>query len=255
MNLIRDSLQHALRPIVLWSGGKDSTVLLHLCLRIQKLPVLHFRFPKWPEKHSHAHRVMLQWDLEAHDLLPDGCLEFQDGDYFEVFHLYNVGNQDRLILSSGLAPYEAGRGRYLCAVDDLLMRPKGACAYPWDVTFHGHKSCDRLEFAGAARTVEPVSQLGHTALVCPLADWTDDEIWTYIHQYHLPYDRSRYDRDDHSRNPDHYPTCFACLDTRLRGQSVHCPKLNRPIENIAKDPAYYEQLKAELLQAGAYCHG
>jgi len=122
LDMIREQLSTALRPIVLCSFGKDSLVLLHLCLRLRKVPVLFFRFPKFHEKHMHAMQVMQQWDLEVFDMWPKIATDYQKGSFFEVLHGYSTGPGGILHLSSGIRERKDGETRFLCAVDDLLNR-------------------------------------------------------------------------------------------------------------------------------------
>ena len=257
--LIGAQLRTAVRPVVLCSFGKDSLVLLHLCLRLRKVPVIFFRFPKFHEKHAHALRVMQDWDLEVFDLWPRLVTEYQHGDFFEVLHHYHLGNDAQskpglMALFSGIRARLEGETRYLCAVDDLLDRPKShGNDYPWDVTMLGHKGTDDPEIGSMGPIVQSVSQLGSTRLVVPFIDWSDHHIWDYIRKYDLPYDRQRYEEKDETVSPDKYPTCYRCLDYRQLGESVDCPKHGYSIPSIARSADDHEVFRQALVGAIAYC--
>ena len=252
--MVGEQMRTAANPVVLCSFGKDSTVLLHLCLRFRKVPVLFLRFAKFHEKHVHALRVMQEWDLEVYDLWPSSAIDYQNGEFFEVLHSYHTGLAGRLYLFSGIRKRRDDEGRYLCAIDDLIARPKALnYGYPWDVTFHGHKGTDDPEIGAAGPIVHPVSQLGGTRLVVPFVDWTDDDIWSYIRRYDLPYDRQRYDQRDESVSPDKYPTCYRCLDSQFIGQVVQCPKYDDSRESVARSPEDHERLRTVLIQEATYC--
>ena len=254
LTLIEAQLCAARNPVVLCSFGKDSLVLLHLCLRVRKVPVIFFRFAKFHEKHAHALRVMQEWDLEVYDLWPTAVMEYQSGEFFEMLHAYAMGQQGYMFLFSGIRKRRDDESRYLCAVDDLLRRPRAqAHEYPWDVTFHGHKGTDDPEMGAQGVITHPVSQLGGTRLVVPFVDWTDEDIWDYIHTYDLPYDRQRYEARDESVSPDKYPTCYRCLDTTLRGQMVDCPKSHTPMLNVAKTEAQHESMRQSFVGILTYC--
>lgn len=254
LELIGAHLATATKPIVLCSFGKDSLVLLHLCLRQRKVPVMFFRFPKFHEKHAHAMEVMRKWDLEVYDMWPRVSLEYQRGSFFEVLHGYFTGSNEAIFLFSGIRERKEHETRYLCAVDDLLNRPRSReHDYPWDVTFHGHKGTDDPELGESGKIVAPVSQLGNTRLVVPFIDWTDQDIWDYIRKYDLPYDRQRYDARDETVSPDKYPTCFRCLDTRLKGETIVCPKYEVPMQNVARPEEEHAQTRANLIGALKYC--
>lgn len=254
LDLVGEQLALAKNPIVLCSFGKDSIVLLHLCLRFRKVPVIFFRFAKFHEKHQHALKVMQQWDLEAYDMWPEIVTEYQHGEFFEVLHGYRVSEQAHIYLFSGIRKRRDDEGRYLCAVEDLLARPRSfAHTYPWDVTFHGHKGTDDPEIGATGTIDQVVSQFGSTRLVVPFTDWSDDDIWTYIKQYDLPYDHQRYEERDEATSPDKYPTCYRCLDTQRRGEIVDCPKYERPIQNIARTEAEHDAMRTTLIGQLKYC--
>lgn len=254
LDLIKQQLARAQRPVVLCSFGKDSIVLLHLCLRFRKVPVLFFRFPKFHEKHVHALTVMQAWDLEVYDLWPMRTMDYQHGEFFEVLHGYHTGAGGTLWLFSGIRKRRDEEPRYLCGMEDLLCRPVARdYQYPWDATFHGHKGTDDPELGAVGSIVRPVSQLGDTQLVVPFVEWTDDDIWTYIHKYDLPYDHRRYDERDETVSPDKYPTCYRCLDSQLAGQVVTCPKYGQPIPNVARTPEQHAAFRQALVDAAVYC--
>lgn len=228
--------------------------MLHLCLRIQKLPVLYLRLAKFPEKQAQAQRVAQLWDLELYDMWPAFTHYYQSGRFFEVLHSYPTGPAHFMHFITGVREKREDESRYLCAVDDLLNRPKlTGVDYPWDLTFHGQKNVDDPEFAQRSTISDPVSTLGGTTVVMPLYEWTDEDVWAYIRQHDLPYDRVRYDEHDETVSPDWYPTCFACLDGDRRGSLVSCPKTQTMIPNIAVDAETHEVFRKALLGTYQYC--
>jgi 3'-phosphoadenosine 5'-phosphosulfate sulfotransferase (PAPS reductase)/FAD synthetase len=59
-------------PCVLWSGGKDSTAMLHL-IRHEvgaKLPCVQWREPRFRSRYAHSDRLAAEWDLEVYDWTP-----------------------------------------------------------------------------------------------------------------------------------------------------------------------------------------
>jgi len=75
VKLARETIIRALNkwsdPCCLWSGGKDSTVLLHLLREILgSIPVVCFREPWFPYKDRFVNRVIEEWNLEAWDWHP-----------------------------------------------------------------------------------------------------------------------------------------------------------------------------------------
>lgn len=259
--LIEEGLGCAQRPISLCSFGKDSITMLHLIRRLYaKIPVMYFRIAKFPEKQAHAQKVAQLWDMEVHDGLPSATIDLSREQFFEVLHAYSVGVNPEtgqpgfIYLATGIQPRQEHDERYLCAWDDLILRPKGDMEWVWDVTFHGQKSCDDIGIADSGTIIEPIAQIGNTKVVNPLHDWSNDDVWEYIHRYEVPYDTQRYDEGDKKGSPDAYPTCYTCLESRTYQEGAWCPKVRSTIPSRAKSPAASEKDR-ELLAHGIskYC--
>jgi hypothetical protein len=196
---------------------------------------------------------MQAWDLEVYDLWPSRTMDYQHGAFFEVLHGYSTGGTGTIWLFSGIRKRRDDETRYLCAVDDLLLRPRAAAYdYPWDFTLHGHKGTDDPELGERGEIVHPVSQLGGTRLVVPFIDWTDADIWDYIRRYDLPYDRQRYDERNEAVSPDKYPTCFKCLDGQ-EAEMVACPKREAMMASLARTPEEHADFRARLILSADYC--
>ena len=233
LELVDQQLMTAMRPVVCCSFGKDSIVVLHLCLRFRKVPVIFVRHARFHEKFAHAEAVATRWDLEMHDLAPIGAFEYQHGPFFDVISAFSTGAGGRLFMLAGCRERRPDEERYYCALHELILQPKGTVEYPWDVTFLGHKACDAAHFADRAEPVAPVFAGRGPQPVFPLHDWTDEDVWAYIRQYDLPYDRRWYEQKDASVNPDELPTCYRCLDGHHAGEQVWCPKINAQIASLA----------------------
>lgn len=254
LDLIASESLHAEHPIVLSSFGKDSLVLLDLCLSVRQMPVLLFaqEAHRFQDKYKHAYGVIEHFKLEAFTLPPRAVSHVQDGDFFDIFHTFGGDQTGPLVMAMGCKPMEHGDDPFVCAVDQMLQPVQASVKYPWDVTFHGHKQSDDIKLARKTKIVTPVIDSGSTRLVLPIWDWTDDEIWAYIKMRNLPYDAERYDQHNDAVNPDVFPTCFACLDTRKRGEKVWCPVLGAEISNRAQTDEWHVKQKLAVLGAAQY---
>lgn len=256
--LIGDVFRQATNPISLCSFGKDSIVVLHLCLRHQKVPVMCWRLARFHEKHQQQHHVAKLWDLEVYDTWPVLTYDYANKGFYEVLHVYGLGRDKTgtlgiMCMTTGIAD-RIDESRFMCAKDDLLGRPKVIEGiWPWDVTFHGQKSSDPGEFSATASIIQPLSLLGNTVLVCPLHNWTDEDVWAYIHRYNIPYDRQRYEEGRKANSPDSYPTCWNCRDPRHRGESVWCPKYEKTMTSEARSQEEMDRDNNLLNQSLKYC--
>lgn len=254
--IVREGLQKSIRPIAFCSFGKDSIVMLHLIFKIRKVPIVFIRHHKFQQQFEHSDRIAREWDLEVYNLMPCAITDYQQGDYFDILEFYRSGPNEKMVMADGIRPYDPEKDgeRYFCAAEDLLLRPKAYVSdYPWDVTFVGHKSSDNIHVADRADEMEPIHQGEATKMVFPIHDWSDEEIWAYIKKYDLPYDRRRYDEGNEAVNPDRMPACYRCMDVRLKGQKVDCPKYKKMIPNFAKSQEEHDALRSQIVESFNYC--
>lgn len=235
-------------PAIMWSGGKDSMVMLSLIRshfgRIP-YPVIFHREPFFPKKFEFHHAVEREWGFLAIDY-PHAATSLQKNNgVLEIARWYQIGPERRCLVP--VSHYEADMmdGEYLCGLEDLMKRPSGTFNYPWDVVFVGHKSCDTDLFAGGdiPLHVDCKINVGAASAAFPIRNWTHDDVWDYIEEYHVPYDAERYDietrteRKDKTLNSDWYQCCVRCMD-KDGPKVVDCPRLGMQIDNISDQLPY-----------------
>lgn len=255
INRIKEWNKRWPRAVVLWSGGKDSTALLHL-IRYEAeidIPVIQYRQPKFRERYAYSDYLIKEWNLEVYEYPPmkvalaDGP-DVNTGEVrFDMLHYFQWG-QNCVVLSLGTEKPKDGED-FLCGVTDFLQRPTGTFNWPWGAVYIGTKYEDTDLIKGHVPLAQDIRIVdGAPVSLYPMRDWTDDEIFEYLENSGVTPDPTRYvkidgkwgNNPDKSLNADFYPACFNCVNRHL-GSHVECPKLKATITNIS-DMAPYEDI-------------
>jgi 3'-phosphoadenosine 5'-phosphosulfate sulfotransferase (PAPS reductase)/FAD synthetase len=237
------------RPVLLWSGGKDSMVLLYLLKSMKRIPpVLFFEEPKFPRKFAFAHRIIESLNLEVHDYPPVrmSMLYGKNGIPSHVAE-YHTGSKYTIILPRNIIEYEDGDREYLCGLE-FLSRPTTTYPFPWDLLLIGHKDVDEDQIFGRVplKTRTVVRDEG-PAYAFPLKNWTHDDVWDYTDSFGVPVQQSRYDQATRTEwkikyyNSDYFPLCIRCVDARRAGTQVSCPRFERSLVNISEQVRRFDE--------------
>ena len=188
IHIIREAVAQSERPVMLYSVGKDSSVMLHLARK-----AFHPSAPPFPLLH-----VDTTWKFKA-------MYTFRD-------HAAATAGMDLLIhvnpecVERGINPFDHGS-----AVHTELWKTEGLKqaldAHRFDLAFGGARRDE--ERSRAKERVFSVRSPGHgwdpkrqppelwrlynatvapgeTVRVFPLSNWTELDVWLYIHQQRIP---------------------------------------------------------------------
>lgn len=211
--IIAHALNGAKAPIVLWSGGKDSQLLLKLASEVnQDIPVLWFRSTDRARR-KFAESFIADTDLTAYSWEPADRYLLQSNEGMHLVEEFSFGKR-RLPLISDIVPGER------CAVN-LSKERVAFVNYDFDVTLAGSKACDSHSLI-ASTQVE--------GIVYPLWNMTDEEVWEAIREMEIPVEESVYD----GREVDSLPLCTRCL-SQGEGE-VFCPEVKGTIPRFKWQP-------------------
>jgi 3'-phosphoadenosine 5'-phosphosulfate sulfotransferase (PAPS reductase)/FAD synthetase len=220
---------------VLWSGGKDSTVLLSIAQEIYpNIEVIHWKLPFLPKKYTHHHKVQENLNMTVHDWVPVSVALTHGKDRIDVCETYSVGDGSVRVMR-GTEKFVSDKP-WICG-KEWLNRPKAHVITDFDVLLCGHKDGDEDPLTGSIPLELDMKMLGsNTSMWFPLKTWSDLDIAKYILDNEVSYDTYRYDENvvskaDKHLNSDYIHSCFRCVDKR-ENQFVHCPKLDLVVENL-----------------------
>jgi sulfate adenylyltransferase subunit 2 len=188
IHIIREAVAESENPVMLYSIGKDSSVLLHLALKAfypakPPFPLLHVD-TTWKFREMIAFR-----DQRARDL----GLEL-------IVHI----NQDGL--ARGINPISSGSELHTDVMKTQALR-QALDQYRFDAAFGGARRDEErsrakervFSFRNAHHRWDPKRQRpepwrlyngrkrrGESIRVFPLSNWTELDVWLYIHQERIP---------------------------------------------------------------------
>jgi sulfate adenylyltransferase subunit 2 len=186
--ILRDAVAQAEKPVMLYSIGKDSSVMLHLALKAfypakPPFPLLHVDTTwKFREMYDFRDRVAQEHDLEL---------------------LVHVNQQG---LESGINPFTHGSAAYTDIMKTESLK-QALELHGFDSAFGGARRDEErsrakervFSFRSAQHRWDPKSQRpelwrlynarkrkGESVRVFPLSNWTELDVWLYIYAKQIP---------------------------------------------------------------------
>lgn len=242
--VIQKALQRAQHPRVLCSFGKDSLVLLDLLAEFGVRAVLHAQGPDEQVDPDYVAALTMRYDLDV-TLLPKGrghLFFLGTHPFFLSFPFINPTVMLPFPLT--MTPY-CGEPTFTCIDEELRASAGGVLSLETDCIFSGQKASDldhttcaivqrylpRADRQLLRKELRSEEELwwGTLPVAAPLQHWTDDDVWSYIEQHHLPTSPKMYHR--HHRLHQEAVTCYRCHDPNGPG-IVDCPRWKRPLTNL-----------------------
>jgi sulfate adenylyltransferase subunit 2 len=186
--IMREVVAEAERPVMLYSIGKDSSVMVHLAMKAfhpgkPPFPLLHVD-TTWKFKEMYAFRDQLAKDLGL-DL---------------IVHINQEG------LAQGIGPFTHGSQVHTDVMKTQSLK-QALDEHGFDVAFGGARRDEErsrakeriFSFRSAQHRWDPKNQRpelwsvynarkrrGESIRVFPLSNWTELDVWHYIHREQIP---------------------------------------------------------------------
>jgi sulfate adenylyltransferase subunit 2 len=188
IEIIREAVAGAKKPVMLYSIGKDSSAMLHLARKAfypapPPFPLLHVD-TTWKFQAMYAHRARMA---------AESGMEL-------IVHVNEEGR------SAGINPFTHGSSYYTDVMKTQALR-QALDQHGFDVVFGGARRDEEksrakervFSFRSQGHRWDPKAQRpelwslynththpGETIRVFPLSNWTELDIWQYIHAEHIP---------------------------------------------------------------------
>lgn len=172
---VREALSIAQCPAVLWSGGKDSMLLLTLIRELRSdVTALWFRDGT---DESFAKSIIRDWQLTTFSWLPVDVYLLTDGKQQVLISEYSFGD-DRLPMLTDLWEGEN---------QATLVVKKSPLFVPFDVILWGAKDVDSHWVKGEGKFKDDGFQLGSAKVYAPLRHLDDTQVVNELDRLNIPY--------------------------------------------------------------------
>ena len=188
IEIIREAVAGARNPVMMYSIGKDSSVMLHLARKAfhpgrPPFPLLHVDTTwKFREMYAHRERMAAESGMKL------------------IVHINQEG------LAAGVGPFTHGSSYHTDVMKTQALK-QALDAHGFDVVFGGARRDEEksrakeriFSFRAPGHRWNPKAQRpelwdlyntrirdGETIRVFPLSNWTEADVWQYIHHERIP---------------------------------------------------------------------
>ncbi|MCA1682464.1 MAG: sulfate adenylyltransferase subunit CysD [Actinobacteria bacterium] len=188
IHIMREVVAEAEKPVMLYSLGKDSSVMLHLAMRAfhpskPAFPLLHVD-TTWKFRDMYAFRDKVAADSGMELIVhtnPDGLRDkinpFDHGSEVHTHVMKTVALRQALDQHGFDAAFGgARRDEEKSRAKERIFSPRTA-QHTWD---------PKNQRPELWRTYNARTRKGESMRVFPLSNWTELDVWLYIHKHRIP---------------------------------------------------------------------
>ncbi len=214
---IQNILKTATNPVMAWSGGRDSNLLLYLARQINpEISIVWFKQNVSKEWQVWCESIIMDWDLTVFSFPVSDTYYLPNDQGLTLIDEYSFGSVVIPVLQDVKDGVE-------CAAN-VSRETIPAFAYPWSETLTGYRETDKHSILGKHFFPEDGTQCGNTKLYAPLRTWIDSDVLQASKELGLPEPPA----------DDRLPRCTNCLQGK--SEKVWCPEAQTQINSINWNP-------------------
>ncbi len=213
-------LKTAKRPVLWFSGGLDSTLVLTM-LREQPIDfdIVQSRDMWTKEQRKRSDGLIKKWNLKVFSYAPAHISLMGDGDNISAVFEYAIGGTKNLVVKDLVGT----SGCY----QDLPLRRSPNPPFQWDLHIVGSRKDDRHYSRKGSVIPGETWQTGNSTIYAPLYNFTREDVKRELRARGL--DDSEVSEVEDTGN---LQACTACL----KGKEVFCPKEGKVIQPVNWQP-------------------
>jgi len=208
-------------PVLLWSGGADSTLLVYLMQKIApETAIVQFRDEWREEQIRFSDSVIKDLKLKVYVYAPaDRFLvpASEDGEELALVSDYSIGD--------AVLPFvrDIVFDRRACVLDLAGAPRTPAMAFPYDAVITGFRSTDTHFAMGDNFRMHPKTIFAARLFAAPLFDWTRENVLDACRELQIPLSEFYTGERDDRFDTGNLLACDRCV-SKPDGTSVFCHK-------------------------------
>lgn len=213
-------------PVILWSGGLESTVILFLARQIlANVHILQFRSGMRPEQLKFSDDLIKKENLKVFVYQPFQRFVVPSGNSVALVEDYSIGSGSLPLVRDVVHDDDH------CLIDTAKAPKTDTFPFPFDTAIVGWLEGDKHEVLADFVFSEEIP-IGDSLFFSPLVDYTKEEIREIAEHLNIPLS-GFYQTGDERLDTGNFLACSRCFTPN---EEVFCPKDKKYIKGMFWEP-------------------